>query len=127
MKAVIQVSVSNPKEFEELFSISSKSGSEPAKPPKSLRDRLIEEVTKEKKPLEKKCEQDTRVCISSNERKVSVEFSVKCEEHGSHVFDGWRRIDETGHVSVSFSTDLGPPDTRPDSDVVQKEGTNRLH
>jgi hypothetical protein len=74
MKAVIQVSVSNPKEFEELFSISSKSGSDPAKPPKSLRDRLIEEVTKEKKPPEKKCEQDTRVCISSNEKSVSGIF-----------------------------------------------------
>ena len=74
VKAVIQVSVSNPKEFEELFSISSKSGSEPAKPPKSLRDRLIEEVTKEKKPPEKKCEQDTRVCISSNEKSVSGIF-----------------------------------------------------
>jgi len=71
MKAVIQVSVSNPKEFEELFSISSKSGSDPAKPPKSLRDRLIEEVTKEKKPPEK---QDTRVCISSNEKSVSGIF-----------------------------------------------------
>jgi hypothetical protein len=93
----IEVSVSEPKKFEELFAISSKA---------NVGERLARSVAG-MKPLDEKCEKSSKVCVSlkSDEKKVSVEFSIKCKNMPEVTVSTDGASIKVGHFSVSYSID----------------------